>query len=348
MRRTVSIVSGSDMFLKFGYELVDSCNGFANLCNQGTKADDQALVQGGDCEKKDSASVSSELTPLEKRVWREWDKLNVVGILNTTDEKKTGNKKSEKTKSPSAESESGTRLSGDSFGDSYISGSFDYSQAYTRDTFETGSYTTGGETETMMTDDQGRSVMSKPKPMLLSFSQRSLVEKFSKQLTAVGIQVLKLNTRKQWQLRYFTVSMEQIALSAHEALNKTGEIAQCPKALLWLKKFNPKSGYGIVNIDKNGHGGMLLVDLVDIQVSERRDDVLENPIPKKLQDKFENSVILTLKYKMKGILRSIEFRCKDNDEAQFLCTCMRVIRDLLRRERSLRSKLSKQATVDTK
>lgn len=169
------------------------------------------------------------------------------------------------------------------------------------------------------------------------------MEKFSKQLTAVGVQVLKLNTRKQWQTRYFTVSNEQIALSAHESISKTGEIAQCPKALLWLKKFNPKTGgYGIINIDKNGHGGMLLVDLVDIQVSDRKDDMLENSIPKKLMDKFKDSVLVTLKYKMSGFLRSIEFRCKDNDEAQFLCTCMRVIRDLLRRERSLRQKLSKQ------
>eukprot|EP00536_Pseudo-nitzschia_multiseries_P008164 jgi/Psemu1/305533/fgenesh1_kg.203_\ len=189
---------------------------------------------------------------------------------------------------------------------------------------------------TMMTPTAG--------PILLSFSQRSLMEKFSKQLTAVGVQVLKLNTRQQWQTRFFTVSTEQIALLAHEAISKTGDIAQCPKALLWLKKFIPKNGgYGIVNIDKNGHGGMLLVDLVDIQASDRRDDMVGNPIPKKLLDTFENSVLVTLKYKMKGILRSIEFRCRDNDEAQFLCTCMRVIRDLLRRERSLRQKLSKQA-----
>ena len=341
-----------EMFLKLGYELVDSCNGFANLCTQGSKADDDTVAEGGDSKKKDNASVSSrsELTPLEKRVWREWEKLNVVGALNTNkpDEKKTGDKNASGRGTLASESASYI-TAGDSFGDSYISGeSFDYSQDDTRETFSTHSYTTGGETDTMMTDDQGRSVMSKPKPMLLSFSQRSLVEKFSKQMTAVGIQVLKLNTRKQWQMRYFTVSMEQIALSAHEAINKTGEIAQCPKALLWLKKFNAKSGgYGIVNIDKNGHGGMLLVDLVDIQVSERRDDLLENPIPKKLQGRFENSVLLTLKYKMQGVLRSIEFRCKDNDEAQFLCTCMRVIRDLLRRERSLRSKLSKQAALET-
>jgi hypothetical protein len=178
-------------------------------------------------------------------------------------------------------------------------------------------------------------------PILLSFSQRSLMEKFSKQLSAVGVEVLKLNRRKQWQIRYFTVSQEQIALSAHEAVSKTGEIAKCPKALLWLKKFNPKNGgYGITNIDKEGHGGMLLVDLVDIQVSDTAEDTLESPIPKKL-DKFKNSVRVTLQYKMNGILRSIEFRCKDNDEAQFLCTCMRVIRDLLRRERSLRQKSNK-------
>lgn len=178
-------------------------------------------------------------------------------------------------------------------------------------------------------------------PILLSFSQRSLMEKFTKQLSAVGVEVLKLNRRKQWQIRYFTVSQEQIALSAHEAVTKTGEIAKCPKALLWLKKFNPKNGgYGITSIDKEGHGGMLLVDLVDVQVSDTEEDTLECPIPKKL-DKFKNSVRVTLQYKMNGILRSIEFRCKDNDEAQFLCTCMRVIRDLLRRERSLRQKSNK-------
>jgi hypothetical protein len=168
------------------------------------------------------------------------------------------------------------------------------------------------------------------------------MEKFSKQLTALGVEVLKLNRRNQWQVRFFTVSKEQIALSAHEAISKTGELAYCPKALLWLKKFNPKNGgYGISNIDKDGHGGMLLVDLVEIQVSDGKADMVAHPLPKKLIEKFKNSVLVTLQYKMNGLLRSIEFRCKDNDEAQFLCTCMRVIRDLLRRERSLRQKSNK-------
>jgi hypothetical protein len=248
------------------------------------------------------------------------------------------------------ESESGA--SGNSSGNSLTSGDDTLgssSQDDTRGTYSSASFSSG-EGSDAISDDHSSSSNNKRLtpgggPILLSFSQRSLMEKFSKQLTAVGVQVLKLNTRKQWQARYFTVSTELIALSAHEAISKTGEVAQCPKALLWLKKFNPKNGgYGIVNIDKNGHGGMLLVDLVDIQVSDRRDDMLGNPIPKKLLDNFEKSVLVTLKYKMKGILRSIEFRCRDNDEAQFLCTCMRVVRDLLRRERSLRQKLSKQAS----
>ena len=91
-----------------------------------------------------------------------------------------------------------------------------------------------------------------------------------------------------------------------------------------------------------------MVDLVDIEVSDRKDDMIANPIPKKLLDGFDKSVLVTLKYKMHGVLRSIEFRCRDNDEAHFLCTCMRVIRDLLRRERSLRQKLSKQVSETKK
>ena len=86
------------MFLKLGYGLVDSCNGFANVCMQGTKGDDETVAEGGDSKKKDaSVSSRSELTPLEKRVWKEWDKLNVVGVLNGNqpNEKKTGSEKSE-------------------------------------------------------------------------------------------------------------------------------------------------------------------------------------------------------------------------------------------------------------
>ena len=70
----------------------------------------------------------------------------------------------------------------------------------------------------------------------------------------------------------------------------------------------------------------------------------ELTIPKRLLDKFKNSVLVTLDYTINGGKRSVEFRCKDNDEAQFLCTCMRIIRDLLKREQALRQKIQNGPT----
>ena len=174
-------------------------------------------------------------------------------------------------------------------------------------------------------------------PVLLSFSQRSLIEQFTRQLSTEAVEVLKLNSRNQWQPRYFTISKEKIALSAHEARNKSGDVAQCPKALLWLKKFNPKNGgYGQGHIDKSGHGGMMLIELTDITVSNKKADP-KHPYPKKFAAKFENSVSIHLDYTVNGGFRSVSFRCKSDEEAQFLCTCMRVVRDLLKREKMLRT-----------
>lgn len=78
----------------------------------------------------------------------------------------------------------------------------------------------------------------------------------------------------------------------------------------------------------------MIVELNDVSVSNKRD--LETPLPKKLQSKFKDSVLVTLDYTMNGGFRSVAFRCKNNDDAQFLCTCLRVIRDLLKREQFLR------------
>ena len=103
----------------------------------------------------------------------------------------------------------------------------------------------------------------------------------------------------------------------------------------WSHKIDRNNGgYAVTNIDKSGHGGMLFVDLVDVTVTNIEDT--QNPIPKKLMNTFKNSVSLSMHFEMDGQNRSVEFRCKDNDEAQFMCTCMKGIRDLLKQERSLR------------
>lgn len=197
---------------------------------------------------------------------------------------------------------------------------------------ETGTYYSGSA---MMSEMM--SVNTRNAPILLSTSQRSLIDRFAKQMAHVGVEVLKLNRRNVWQARYFTVSKEQVALISHNGKSKSSaDVAQCPKALLWLKKFNGKGGgYSVSNIDKNGHGGMLLVNLLDVRVESKP---AERAFPRKLAEKYKNSVILTLFFLFNGEDRSIEFRCKDNDEAHFICTCLRVMRDLLKREQSLRLK----------
>ena len=354
-------------FMNLGCGLSDAFSAVTSICHFGTKdeePEEKKMVveddEGGTYVSADSNNTSSHLTELEKRVWNEWDKLdsalNKVG-KPSVEKKEEHDKKREVARGKlldianSAVSSQMTK-EGDQSG-----GSVSYTTGSSTDSGDTGessgmtgtssegrSASSAGSQSYLSGSDMASDLVSAEAskntttPILLSFSQRSLIEKFSKQLSTVGVEVLKMNRRKQWQVRYFTVSKEQIALIAHEANSKSGaEVAQCPKALLWLKKFNAKGGgYSLSNIDKNGHGGMLLVDLKDIHVSNKQD--IENTIPKKVADKFKDSVLVTLEYEFKTEKRHLEFRCKDNDEAQFLCTCMRVIRDLLKREQALRLK----------
>lgn len=360
------------MFMNFGCGLSDAYTALASVCRFGAKEEDEPEVTTtvidddlGTFISADSNNTSSHLTDLEKRVWNEWDKLDSAfkatkSPAASAEKKEDLDKKREVARGKlleianSAISSQMTKEGDNSRASaSYTTGSSDSGDtgessgmtgSHTQSSGESRSYFSGASD--IASDMFSLSVASKATatPILLSFSQRSLIEKFSKQLANVGVEVLKLNRRKQWQVRYFTVSKEQIALIAHEANSKSGaEVAQCPKALLWLKKFNGKGGgYSLANIDKSGHGGMLLVDLKDIHVSPNQD--MESPIGKKLADKFKDSVLVALEYQFNGEKRRIEFRCRDNDEAQFLCTCMRVIRDLLKREQALRQKTQQAKT----
>jgi hypothetical protein len=357
----------SSMFLNLSCGFVDSFTN-SGICTF-TKKDAANAPEDGTGNSFVSATSSvnsaSQLTDLEKRVWSDWDRRDSSVVTKDTMPKKLSetsadNKEELDRKRQVARGKlldyassaiSSQMVSGSVMTMSRLqqesseytdcsSSSGDSADSDSKDSKDSGSYSEGSD----YVSDEGRPStgpkvdVGKPMPttpILLSFSQRSLVEKFTKNLATEGVEVLKLNRRKQWQFRYFTVSKEQIPLSAHETKGQTGDVAQCPKAILWLKKFNPKNGgYGLSNIDKNGHGGMLLLELTDVTVTNKQDE--ENPLPKKLLEKFKESVLVTMDYTMNGGFRSVSFRCKSNDEAQFLCTCMRVIRDLLKREQFLR------------
>ena len=356
---------GSSMFLNIGCGIVDSfTNGgvctfskkdAVNTAEDGTGA---SLVSAAS-----SADTGSRLTDLEKRVWNDWDRRDTGTAKKWNSDNSVDNKEDHDKKRQVARGKlldyASSAISSQMISGSVMTSTMTLprlqqdSSEYTdcsSSTGDSGDSSLGGNEskDTASYSDQSDASDDRPAPpkvdvgkpmpttpILLSFSQRSLVEKFTKNLAMDGVEVLKLNRRKQWQLRYFTVSKERIPLAAHETKPHSGDVAQCPKALLWLKKFNPKNGgYALTNIDKNGHGGMMLVELTDVTVTSKEDT--DNPIPKKLLDKFGQSVLVTLDYTMNGGFRSVSFRCKTNDEAQFLCTCMRVIRDLLKREQFLR------------
>jgi hypothetical protein len=362
----------ASMFMGFGCGLSDAFAVVSKVCHFGKDDDDEPEVKTVDgmddmatyISADATNNSSSHLTELEKRVWNEWDKLDSVFSKANQTPKSEKSKDSHDKKREVARGKlleiANSAISSQMTKEGDQSGaSISYSTGTSNDSGDTGnssglsgSSSEGASSGGGSSGSEGASEVVKHStttPILLSFSQRSLIEKFSKQLTHHGIEVLKLNRRMQWQPRYFAISKEQIALIAHEAKTKSGaEVAQCPKALLWLKKFSSKNGgYSLSHIDKNGHGGMLLVDLKDIQVSADHQD-LKSPLPKKFADKFKDSVMMALEYEFSGQKRRIEFRCKDNDEAQFLCTCMRVIRDLLKREQALRLKTQSQKKKNKK
>jgi hypothetical protein len=334
------------IFMNLGCGIGEMMDG--GFCNYGSTA---PTPKGDSTSGQNGANIESPASPgnlsaREEQVWKEWENQDA----STAND---GNKSPHDKKREEAHGKlldiansalSGMSEDGDAANQHVTEGSASQNGNLdaegTRDATDASIKIPTVETKSAKHEDTRHSrysALSASTPMTLSNNQRSLVEKFSKHLSNDGVEVLKLNTKKQWQVRFFTISKEQITLSAHEALKPSGDVAQCPKALLWVKKFSSKNTYGISNIDKLGHGGMMLASLVNVQVTSKVEN--KHLIPKKMQDKFKKAVVVTLDYNFDGADKTVEFLCRDNDQAQFLCTCIRVSRDLLKREETLRQRL---------
>ena len=101
-------------------------------------------------------------------------------------------------------------------------------------------------------------------------------------------------------------------------------------ALLWLKRFNPKSKeYSVSLIDKQGRGGVLVPQLVRVAAKGRSEPI---QLPKKYQEKYGESVTVEIEYRLNGANRLMTLRCQSTDEAHFLCTGLRVCMDVVKRE----------------
>jgi hypothetical protein len=288
------------IFMNLGCGIGEMLDG--GFCNYGStaptpKGDSTGGQNGANIESPASAGI---LSAREEQVWKEWE--NVDASTANDSNKSPHDKKREEAHGKLLDI-ANSALSGmsedrDATNQHATEGSAsrngNLGAEGIRDATDASSKIPTVETKSAKREDTRHSrysALSASTPMALSNNQRSLVEKFSKHLSNDGVEVLKMNTKKQWQVRFFTISKEQITLSAHEALKPSGDVAQCPKALLWMKKFSSKNAYGISNIDKSGHGGMMLASLVNVQVTSKVEN--KHLIPKKMQDKFKKAVVVT-------------------------------------------------------
>ena len=168
-----------------------------------------------------------------------------------------------------------------------------------------------------------------------SINQRRILERFSSSLRRQGIEVLKLSRDNKWQLRHLTVSSETKLLNF--GASHSGDKCPCPLGILWQKRFNPQGKDASVTcIDSVGHGGMIVDDLRSVAAWMKSDP--EHPIPRKFLSHFSDSVAVSMTYTLGNKIRAVVLRCKTMDEAHFVCTGLRVLVDILRRENAEKMK----------
>jgi hypothetical protein len=196
----------------------------------------------------------------------------------------------------------------------------------------------------------------------LSYKERSVLEKFSSTLRNEGIEVLKLNRRNKWQIRFLSVSREVTWLNT-EAEN--ADIGQCPKALLWLKRFQGSS-YGISNLKNQGRGGILFTKLQSVETTSNPSSEKEKSsrvmsvtlwsratasktssshIPKRLKAMFDENACVSLEYLFEGGTRTVTLCFKNTRDAKTFCAAMKIIKDVVEREQE--STLSAMQIVES-
>jgi hypothetical protein len=196
----------------------------------------------------------------------------------------------------------------------------------------------------------------------LSYKERSVLEKFSSTLKNEGIEVLKLNRRNKWQIRFLSVSREVTWLNPQA---EDADIGQCPKALLWLKRFKGSS-YGVSNLKNKGRGGILFTKLQSVETTsnpspkkeessrfmsvklrslEMLSKTSSSHIPKRLKARFEENACVSLEYLFEGGKRTVTLCFKNTRDAKTFCAAMKILKEVVEREQE--STLSAMQIVES-
>lgn len=173
-----------------------------------------------------------------------------------------------------------------------------------------------------------------PSPSKPSFDQRAMLETFSSHLKKEGVEVLKLSRRNKWQVRYLTVSREVTRLDTQEFF--TGNIGQCPKALLWPKQRKGRNN-SVSSIKGNGRGGLLFAQLTQVELSSSN-ELYDRHLPRKLKAAFPSYAGAVLDYCFKRGNRKLHFCFKTKLDAEAFVTTMLIIKEAAERMASKGSK----------
>jgi len=165
------------------------------------------------------------------------------------------------------------------------------------------------------------------------------LEHVSSVLNNEGLEVLKLGRSNKWQLRYLALSSDVLWLSNCDS--DTGNVGQCPKALLWLKRRTDSRDRGLTNLKKQGRGGLLFSNMNNIQLVKKESTsasgTLEH-ISKKLKASFSAFHAVSVDYSFDeddgtDTNRSVMFCFKNEEDAEAFIDAMKIIRNIIMKER---------------
>jgi len=157
----------------------------------------------------------------------------------------------------------------------------------------------------------------------VTLSEQQFMEKFSSVLSTRGIEVLKLNTSKKWDLRYLAVSKEVSWVHQKRLPDDSGDRMHIPQALLWQKKFSTKAkDQSIATIGKQGKGGVLFSRLRSAAITQTTNISDVPKIAAKFeQGNFKKPVLVSIIFSVSdGDHRTVMFYFKSREDAKLFCS----------------------------
>lgn len=102
-----------------------------------------------------------------------------------------------------------------------------------------------------------------------------------------------------------------------------GDACFCPLALLWVKKLTRSNDFSVTTIDKQGKGGIIFAHLAEVKVDNEWTN--QFPLPKKMSQKYSDSVTIRIFSDGDGKTNVTTLRCSRGTADNILLGCSAII-----------------------